>query len=68
MEDCTHDAANITLGNTVFGYPGNGCVVTERLQLLESMDYAALRDEWRRLYRSNPPKRVARELLLLGVA
>jgi len=68
MENCTHDAADVTLENVVSSYPGNGCVVTERLQLLDAMDYAALRDEWRRLYRSNPPKRVARELLLLGVA
>jgi hypothetical protein len=32
------------------------------------MDYAALRAEWRRLHRAQPPKRVARDLLLLGVA
>jgi hypothetical protein len=42
--------------------------VNEKLRLLEAMDYSALRDEWRRLYRSQPPKRVARELLLLGIA
>ena len=42
--------------------------VAEKLRLLEAMDYNALRNEWRRLYRSQPPKRVARELLLLGVA
>jgi hypothetical protein len=39
-----------------------------RLQALEQMDYAALRAEWRRLYRAHPPKRVARDLLVLGVA
>jgi hypothetical protein len=38
-----------------------------KLKLLESMDYGALRTEWRRLYRAEPPKRVARELLMLGV-
>jgi len=42
--------------------------VAARLQALEQMDYAALCAEWRRLYRAQPPKRVARDLLLLGVA
>ncbi len=42
--------------------------VAARLQGLEQMDYAALRREWRRLYRTHPPKRVARGLLMLGVA
>ena len=42
--------------------------VTGRLQALEQMDYATLRSEWRRLYRSPAPQRVARGLLLLGVA
>jgi len=42
--------------------------VATRLQALEQMDYAILRAEWRRLYRAQPPKRVARDLLLLGVA
>jgi hypothetical protein len=42
--------------------------VALRLQALESMDYAALRREWRRLYRAHPPNRVARSLLMLGVA
>ncbi len=39
-----------------------------RLQALEQMDYATLSSEWRRLYRSPAPKRVARDLLMLGVA
>ena len=42
--------------------------VAARLQAHEQMDYAALRAEWRRLYRAHPPKRVARDLLMLGVA
>jgi hypothetical protein len=42
--------------------------VTTRLQALGQMDYATLRSEWRRLYRAPAPKRVARDLLLLGVA
>ncbi len=41
--------------------------VGAKLLALERMDYAALRLEWRRLYRVEPPKRVARELLMLGV-
>ncbi len=32
------------------------------------MTYDGLRTEWRRLYRAHPPKRVARDLLVLGVA
>ena len=42
--------------------------MTARLQALEQMEYATLRSEWRRLYRTPPPKRVARDLLMLGVA
>ena len=42
--------------------------VSLKLLALEQMDYATLRSEWRRLYRVHPPKRVARELLMLGVA
>jgi hypothetical protein len=42
--------------------------VATRLQALEQMDYATLRSAWRRLYRAHPPKRVARDLLMLGVA
>lgn len=39
-----------------------------RLRVLEQMDCAALRGEWRRLYRVQPPTRVSRDLLMLGVA
>ena len=42
--------------------------VAAQLRALEPMDVAGLRAEWRRLYRSTPPKRVSRELLILGVA
>ena len=42
--------------------------VASRLRALEQMDYATLRAEWRRLYRAQAPKRVARDLLMLGVA
>jgi hypothetical protein len=39
-----------------------------RLQALERLDYAALRREWRRLYRMPAPPRLSRDLLLLGIA
>ena len=42
--------------------------VAARLEALEQMDHAALRAEWRRLYRTHPPKHVSRDLLMLGVA
>ncbi len=42
--------------------------VAVKLQALAEMDYDALRAEWRRLYRAQAPKRVSRDLLMLGVA
>jgi hypothetical protein len=42
--------------------------VAARLEALEQMDHSALRAEWRRLYRTHPPKHVSRDLLMLGVA
>ncbi len=42
--------------------------VAVKLQALADMNYDALRAEWRRLYRAPPPKRVSRDLLMLGVA
>ncbi len=42
--------------------------VAVKLQALAEMDYDALRSAWRRHYRAHPPKRVARDLLMLGVA
>ena len=42
--------------------------VALKLQALEQMDCVALRTEWRRLYRTNPPMKVARKLLVLAVA
>jgi hypothetical protein len=52
------------------GHPGKASLaesVRAKLKALESTDYGALRAEWRRLYRTEPPKRVACELLILGV-
>ncbi len=42
--------------------------VAVKLKALAELDYDALRAEWRRLYRAHPPKRVSRDLLMLGVA
>ncbi len=47
---------------------GSAEAVIARLQALVEMDYDRLRAEWRRLYRAHPPKRVARDLLMLGIA
>ncbi len=41
--------------------------VTVKLQAHAEMNYDSLRAEWRRLYRAHPPKRVSRDLLMLGV-
>jgi len=41
--------------------------VGARLAALNALAYDALRAEWRRLYRQEPPKRVSRDLLILGV-
>ena len=45
-----------------------GAELAAKLAVLREMPAADLRDEWRRLYRTQPPKRVARALLVLGVA
>ncbi len=39
-----------------------------RLVALPGTPHGALRAEWRRLYRSEPPKRVSRDLLEIGIA
>ncbi len=38
------------------------------LQALEQMGIAALQAEWRRLYRTHPPKKLSRDMLQLAVA
>ena len=47
---------------------GSEDAVAVKLEALAEMDYDALRAEWRRLYRAQAPKRVSRDLLMLGVA
>jgi hypothetical protein len=39
-----------------------------KLNSLSELEREALREEWRRLYRSPPPKKISRDLLVLGVA
>lgn len=48
--------------------PDTAEMVAATLRALAQMDYAALRREWQRLFRTQAPKRVARDLLMLGVA
>ena len=47
--------------------PGADALATG-LTALTGMDAAALRAEWRRLYRTNPPPKLSRDLLELAVA
>ena len=35
---------------------------------LDQLSHGQLQDEWRRLYRSPPPKRMSRDILALGIA
>jgi len=42
--------------------------LSERLAALAELDPVALRAEWRRLYRSHPPKRITRDLLIRAIA
>jgi len=41
--------------------------VSAKLNALQSMDHGMLQAEWRRFFRVEPPKRLGRELLMLGV-
>ncbi len=42
--------------------------VTTQLNALVNLDSAQLRAEWRRLYRSHPPKGLSRDLLIRAIA
>ncbi len=48
-------------------HPASGDL-SERLTALTALDAASLRAEWRRLYRSHPPKRAGRDLLARAIA
>lgn len=41
--------------------------IQAQLDALDAMDHAALRLRWRQHYRTDPPRRVSRELLVLGI-
>ncbi len=42
--------------------------LTGKLAALADLDAASLRTEWRRLYRSHPPRHIRRDLLVLAIA
>ena len=42
--------------------------LSKRLTRLAELDTAGLRAEWRRLYRSHPPRHIRRDLLVLAIA
>ncbi len=42
--------------------------LSQKLTALTDLDTAALRREWRRLYRSHPPLHIRRDLLVLAIA
>ena len=42
--------------------------VRSAVAALSGMDFSALRAEWRRVYRTHPPKKLSRDLLQLAVA
>lgn len=46
--------------------PASKCIGAQ-LQTLDVLDRVDLRSEWRRLFRIDPPTRMSRELLMLGV-
>ncbi|MDX2265492.1 MAG: DUF2924 domain-containing protein [Hyphomicrobiales bacterium] len=47
---------------------GDRAALAAKIASLEAMTYADLRCEWRRLYRSDAPKKLSRDLLELGIA
>ncbi len=62
-----HPIREIAVGDGRHGSSSAVEKLAARLRALEELDYDALRAEWRRLYRAPPPKRVSRDLLMLGV-
>ncbi len=42
--------------------------LTKKLAALAGLDAVGLRAEWRRLYRSHPPRHIRRDLLVLAIA
>ena len=54
--------------NTVSAVRPTPLGLTSKVTALEEMDGARLRIEWRQHYRSNPPGRISRDLLILAIA
>jgi hypothetical protein len=50
------------------GAPAEGADLEARLGALDALTTADLQIEWRRLYRTTPPTRLSRDLLIRGVA
>lgn len=48
--------------------PGARCTVEAEIAGLEALPTNALRIEWRKLYRAEPPTRLSRDLLIRGIA
>ena len=42
--------------------------ISEKIAALKNLDAASLRAEWRRLYRSHPPKRAGRDILARAIS
>ncbi len=59
--------SNDTLSNGGRSHPVSGDL-SAKLTALAGLDATSLRVEWRRLYRSHPPKRAGRDLLAQAVA
>ncbi len=59
--------SNDTLTNGGRSHPASADL-SAKLTLLADLDAASLRAEWRRLYRSHPPKRAGRDLLARAIA
>jgi len=45
-----------------------GADIASKLELLSHRSLSDLRNDWRRLYRLSPPKRLSRDLLIRGIA
>ncbi|NDB69455.1 MAG: DUF2924 domain-containing protein [Methylocystaceae bacterium] len=45
-----------------------GADIASKLELLSHRSLTDLRNDWRRLYRLSPPKRLSRDLLIRGIA
>lgn len=46
----------------------SGAGIASKLELLSQRSLSDLRNDWRRLYRLPPPKRLSRDLLIRGIA